>query len=60
MEKADYLKRQMFNMICWIPGHVGMTGNEKADRASKEALGLKMTAFQIPSSDVKPEIIIYF
>ena len=44
--------------ICWVPGHVDITGNEKADRAARQAAGSNMRPFNrgVPSRDFYPII----
>ena len=38
--------------VCWLPGHVGISGHEGADKAARDALSL----FKVPFNDFKPFI----
>ena len=46
-------------IYCWLPSHIGIAGNEKADRAAKQALSELPTDFTLPYSDFKPCITKY-
>ena len=51
------LKASGFDIhFCWLPGHVGIRGNERADRAAKMACRTDMQPCLIPPSDFKPII----
>ena len=45
--------------LAWLPGHVGVRGNEAADRLAKEATKLKQSFSPIPFSDLKPKVNSY-
>ena len=45
--------------FCWIPGHVGIPGNEKADRTAKHFIDNELYEIKIPFSDFKPCIAKY-
>ena len=51
---------QTKRIFFWVPGHVGIRGNQAADRAAKEALDKKkQTADLMPFSDLKPLTVKY-
>ena len=44
-------------IFCWIPSHIGIQGNDKADSLAKSALDMIPDKnYKIPYSDLKPKI----
>ena len=43
-------------ILCWLPSHTGIKGNEKAGIAVKSALLLPPSNFKLPYTDFKPII----
>ena len=42
--------------FCWLPGHIGIRGNEKADNIAKRVIDNKIHDIKLPFSDLKPRI----
>ena len=60
LNKLTYLHQKHYNIIlCWIPSHVCITGNEKADTLTKKALQLHITPCTLPYTDPKHHICSY-
>ena len=56
LEKTSRICTNADLVFCWLPSHIGISGNEEADIAAKEALSLDILPFQVPFYDFKPMI----
>ena len=59
LEKCHELLTYKEIVLCWIPSHIGIQGNEMVDKQAKTSLSLEPTSFKIPFSNFKPSINKY-
>ena len=59
LEKHHKIANTKEILFCWLPSHVGIIGNEIADRKAKDSLHLNMSTFEIPFNSFKPPINRY-
>ena len=59
LEKCHELLAYKEIVLCWIPSHVGIQGNEMVDNQAKTSLSLEPTSFKTPFSNFKPSINKY-
>ena len=56
LEKLTRLCERADIVFCWLPSHIGISGNEKADKAAKDALLPEILPFKVHFNDFKPVI----
>ena len=56
LEKLSKLCGRADIVFCWLPSHTGISGNEEADKAAKDALSLEILPYKVPFNDFKPII----
>lgn len=60
LTKVYHLQNKFYLIIfCWIPRHVGLSGNERADAAAKAALKQAVNKCQTSPSEMRPFINNY-
>ena len=59
LEKCHELLAKKEIVLCWIPSHKGILGNELVDQQAKTSLSLEPTYFMIPFSYFKSSINKY-
>ncbi|MCG8078476.1 MAG: reverse transcriptase-like protein, partial [Candidatus Thiodiazotropha taylori] len=59
IEKHHEISKTKQILFCWLPSHIGIRGNEYADKKAKESLNLDPTIFKIPFNNFKPFINKY-
>ncbi|XP_055932957.1 uncharacterized protein LOC129962980 [Argiope bruennichi] len=59
MSTLQILQNRGFKVIfCWVPGHVGISGNEEADSAAKQATSF--LTYSLPYYDARKSVNNYF
>ena len=59
LEKIHELLAYKEIVLCWIPSHIGIQGNEMIDKQAKTSLSLEPISFKISFSNFKPSINKY-
>ena len=56
LSELSYICATSYVVFCWIPSHMRIIGNERANRAAGSDLSQSILPFKIPYFDFKPLI----
>ena len=56
---CHYLSGHKDIVFCWVPGHIGIQGNVRADVLAKASLDKTKQFYYIPYTDFKYNISVY-
>ena len=59
LNMCHYLSGHKDIVFCWVPSHIGIQGNERADVLAKAALDKTKQFYYIPCTDFKYNISVY-
>ena len=59
LHMCHYLSGHKDIIFCWVPSHIGIQGNERADVLAKAALDKTKQFYYIPYTDSKYNISVY-
>ena len=59
LERFDLMSTEKNIVLCWLPSHIGIEGNEKADLAARSALALPLSNIKLNCSNFKPLIFTF-
>ena len=59
LNMCHYLSGHKDIVFCWVPSHIGIQGNERADVLAKAALDKTKQFYYIPYTDFKYNISVY-
>ena len=59
LERISHLVPFKRIVFCWLPSHIGIRGNEKADETAKSTLSLPQSNNKVSYTDFKTSILTY-